>query len=96
LVQGVFHLLEVPAMYAIRMDVDPRLRTNDALRRYARMEFGREDAAWILASARSANKNARIRSLRPRFLNRRVPPTHAMVACKGAPGTQTEETPTLV
>ncbi len=71
-------------MYAIRLDGNVNLRTNDALREYARLEYRREDVAWILATTKAA-KRAR-RAVRPfRLLARRAPPSHRPVACKGNP-----------
>ena len=71
-------------MYAIRVDVAPRLRTNSELREYARMEYGNEDVGWILAGAKSARAPPRRRPLSLRFLSRRQP-VHRPVACKGTP-----------
>jgi len=72
-------------MYAIRLDVDPRLRTNSALREYARMEYGSDEVAWFLAAARAPRKKAVRPSLAARFRIRRARPAHRPVACKGSP-----------
>jgi len=46
-------------MYGLTTGMELRLRTDDALREYARLEYGSADAAWIIASARRASRKAR-------------------------------------
>jgi len=72
-------------MYAIRLDVDSRLRTNSALREYARMEYGSDEVAWFLASAKSSPRKAVRPPMAARFRIRRARPAQRPVACKGSP-----------
>lgn len=72
-------------MYTIRMDVDARLRTNSALREYARMEYGSDEVGWLLATLNAPRRKAVRRPLAARFRIRRTQPTHRPVACKGSP-----------
>ncbi len=77
-------------MYGIRLDGTVNLRTNDALREYARLEYRREDVAWLIATAKAAKKARRpARSFR--LFARRSRPTHRPVACKGSPNRSTAE-----
>ena len=80
-------------MYAIRVETDPRLRTTPALREYARLEYGREDLSWFLATAGRAIRTAPNRALKPRLALFRRRPSHRPVAHKGSPrGVPTEAT----
>ena len=72
-------------MYAIRVATEPRLRTTPALREYARLEYGREDLSWFLASTARANRKAANRGRKPRFAFLRARPSHQPVAHKGSP-----------
>ncbi len=71
-------------MYGIQLDGNVHLRTNAALREYARLEYRREDVQWLIASAKGAAKPRRSVPRFPRFL-RRPAPTPRPVACKGTP-----------
>ncbi len=72
-------------MYAIRVEMDPSLRTNAALREYARNEYGTESVAWLLAEAHRSSRKASSRPRLPRFRIRRVRPTYRLVGHKGMP-----------
>jgi hypothetical protein len=71
-------------MYSIRIPGELPLRTNDALREYARLEYRNEDARWLLAVVRKSKKIPRSRRA-VRWLARAPRRTHAAVACKGSP-----------
>ena len=93
-VAGAFLPLEVQNMYSIRVEMDPRLRTNRALREYARLEYGAEDALWFLAAVRRSKP----KPFRPRIpfrLGSRAR-THAPVACKGTPRGVRSESPSPI
>jgi hypothetical protein len=72
-------------MYGIRMDLDPRLRTNTALREYARLEYGSEDVLWLLAAARRRTRKPVRRSLASRLGLKRARPAFRPVGHKGTP-----------
>ncbi len=72
-------------MYTIRVETEPRLRTTPALREYARLEYGREDLAWFLASAVRTTRKAANRATKPRLAFLRPRPAHRPVAHKGSP-----------
>jgi len=46
-------------MYGLTRGMELRLRTNDGLREYARLEYGTPDAAWIVASANRVPRKPR-------------------------------------
>jgi hypothetical protein len=48
-------------MYGLTTEMALRLRTNDGLREYARLEYGTPDAAWIIAAASRASPKSRRR-----------------------------------
>ena len=77
-------------MYAIRSYGDVPLRTNDALREYARLEYGSADIRWLLAAAAPRRKPAAA-GPRLRLFRRLARPSHRAVACKGSPRRPTEE-----
>ncbi len=78
-------------MYAIRLDVDPRLGTNSALREYARTEYGRDEIAWILAAAKAPRRKLARPSFAARFRIGRARPARRSVACKGSPRNRSSE-----
>ena len=78
-------------MYAIRSYGDAPLRTNAALREYARLEYRAEDAHWLLAASEAVRKAPRT-PLRIRLLVRRARPSPRAVACKGSPRREVQET----
>ena len=84
-VAGVYASSEVQNMYAIRVDLDPRLRMNSALRNYARMEYGNEEVAWFLSAVRQPRRQIVRRSLASRLGLRRARPSFRPVAHKGTP-----------
>ncbi len=45
-------------MYGLTTGIELRLRTNDGLREYARLEYGTPEAAWIIASVRRSSPKA--------------------------------------
>lgn len=71
-------------MYAIRIGNETGLRTNTALREYARAEYGNEDIAWFLASASRRARPSRP-SLRARILGSKKPRPHVALPHKGTP-----------
>jgi len=72
-------------MYGFRVEMDPRLRTNPALREYARLEYGSEDVEWFLAAVRRQRRKIVRRSLASRLRLRRPEPAPRPVGCKGTP-----------
>lgn len=80
-------------MYAFQLDGNVRLRTNAALREYARLEYPREDVRWLLATAKAASKPKRRLPRFPRLLGRPAPAPRP-VACKGTPRRSPEGTAT--
>ncbi len=72
-------------MYAIPTDYDRRLRTNTALRQYARMEYGTDEVAWFLTAIRRPTRTRPRRSLRFRFGLLRAPAPRRAFPHKGAP-----------
>lgn len=80
-------------MYAIRLDVDPRLQTNTALREYARAEYGRDEVAWFLAAAAAAGRKTARRSRSRRWTIHRARPLPRGVACKGSPHRPSADAP---
>lgn len=72
-------------MYAIPSDYSLRVRTNSALREYARMEYGKDEVAWFLASVRRSKRIVPHRALRPRFLRLQAQPLTRAVPHKGTP-----------
>jgi hypothetical protein len=79
-------------MYGIPLDGNVRLRTNETLREYARLEYRQEDVHWLLAAARAASGTPRTRR-RLGIFERRARPSHVPVACKGSPRRQVQEAP---
>lgn len=78
-------------MYAFQLDGNVRLRTNAALREYARLEYPREDVHWLLATAKPAARPKRTVPRFPRF-TRRAARAPRPVACKGTPRRSPEGT----
>ncbi len=71
-------------MYSMAIDGKVRPQLNASVREYARLEYRREDVAWIIATAKAARKARRpARSFR--LFARRARPSHRPVACKGSP-----------
>ncbi len=77
-------------MYAFRIPGEANLRTNAALREYARLEYRGEDVQWLLAAARTPRHVPRARRALLR-LARRTHPSPRPVACKGTPRRAAEE-----
>ncbi len=80
-------------MYAIPLEENVRLRTNDALREYALLEYRKEDLLWLRATARAAQRAPHARRTL-RLFKPRPRPAPAPVACKGSPRRLPQEAPT--
>lgn len=72
-------------MYAIPTNYRLPVRTNAALREYARMEYGRDEVAWFLASIRRSRRIVPHRTFRLRFGRLRAQPVTRAVPHKGTP-----------
>ncbi len=81
-------------MYSLSLPLEPRLRTNPALRDYARMEYGHADYAWFLAAARRPDREPVRRPPRRPFRLFARRPAPRPVACKGTPNRTPREVPT--
>ena len=79
-------------MYGIQFDGIVRLRTNEDLRAFARLEYPRESLHWVLAATRRAPKPRRPRNRLRLFVPRPRPAT-GPVACKGTPRRTPEAVP---
>ena len=79
-------------MYAILVDGNVRLRTNEALREYARLEYPGTDADWILAAATQRRKTVP-RGRRFLLFGRHASAPPHPVACKGSPRIQESVSP---
>ncbi len=78
-------------MYTIPAMMEASLRTNASLREYARLEYGHEDALWLLAAARQPREKPLRRPWR--FPSLRSQPAPRPVACKGTPRREPSESP---
>ncbi|MFA5896447.1 MAG: hypothetical protein WC985_06030 [Thermoplasmata archaeon] len=59
-------------MYALPTRLELRLRTNDGLRKYSRLEYGTPDAAWLLVAASRVPRKPRRKTHVARWLRRLV------------------------
>ncbi len=71
-------------MYGIPLDGNVRLRTNDSVREFARLEYPAEDVLWVRAAVKAAVRSGRT-TRRFRLFARRAPHHHTPVAHKGTP-----------
>ncbi len=72
-------------MYAIGLDVNASLRTNAALREYARNEYGSRNVEWFLATIRPRRRKTLRTPLVSHFRPVRAKPSHRPVGHKGTP-----------